>query len=608
MCGIAGLWGGSSPDLVGQTAKRMADRLIHRGPDDAGVWQHGTLPLALAHRRLSVVDLSQAGHQPMHSQCGRYTVVFNGEIYNHRDLRSDLTGVSWRGTSDTETLVEAIAAWGFVATLARLNGMFAMAVWDDASQTLLLARDRLGEKPLYYGQIGKSFVFASEPKALTAHAEFAGEIDRASLTLFFRHQYVPAPHSIYQGIKKLPPGHYAEIKAGAVTTECYWNLAELVRNQPQIASATAKEELHLLMQDSVRMRMLADVPLGAFLSGGYDSSLVAGLMSAVGESRVKTFSIGFQNQGFDEAPYARAVAEYLGTEHTELYVTDQDAFDLVAELPEHWCEPFSDSSQIPTFLVSRMARQHVTVCLSGDGGDELFHGYPRYNRSRSIWSKLDKVPGFMREMFAALPLPQRFGRMQSMLGQVDPVKFYREFVSHWKFPEQLVQGGKEPEYFFNNPSVMPDNFAEMVGLVDALTYLPDDLLVKVDRASMANSLEARVPLLDHRVVEMAMTLPLSMKLDGESGKKILKDIAHEYVPESILARPKMGFGVPLGDWLRGSLKDWGQELIDGLDQHDYLDQAEVQRLWQAHQSGERDWHYLLWDVLMFQQWWQAQSN
>lgn len=593
----------------------MADVIRHRGPDDSGEWWDESSGLALAHRRLAIQDLSAAGHQPMASPCGRFVLVFNGEIYNHLQLREEIDQVDWRGHSDTETLLVALAKWGLADTLARLNGMFAFALWDCELNQLSLARDRLGEKPLFYGRQGSTLFFTSEPKALRAHPHWHPQIDRQALTSYFRYQYVPAPHSIFSGLHKLPPGHYITLDnpGGALTSTCYWDIHAIVsQRQADLANSTYAERiaaLESLLKDSVKLRMLADVPLGTFLSGGYDSSLVTALMQQQSTQPVKTFAIGFEDANLDEAPHARAVAYALGTDHTELYVTEQQAQSVIPELASIWCEPFADSSQIPTLLVSALAKRDVTVSLSGDGGDELFFGYHRYFRAQDIWRRIKVLPLPLRRLLRQLPMPARIARVRNLLTHTKPLLFYREFVSHWTNPEQLVVDGSEAATFFSRCE--PNrNFADMMALADVVTYLPDDLLVKVDRASMAHSLEVRVPLLDHQLVEFALSLPMNDKQRGGSGKHMLKEIAHRHIPSQILDRPKMGFGIPLNEWLRGPLKDWASALLDParIKADGYLNAELIATTWQQHLSGEQQWHYLLWDVLMFNAWLDEQAR
>lgn len=643
MCGITGYWGHGGLDSA--VAERMACRIESRGPDDAGVWVDEVAGLALAHRRLSVLDLSVAGHQPMISPCGRYVLVYNGEIYNHLDLRAKLEAAGgafdWRGHSDTETLLAALRYWGVQGALERVNGMFAFAVWDATERILFLARDRMGEKPLYYGRSGATFLFGSELNALTAHPDWQGDVDRDALALYMRHNYVPAPWSIYKGIAKLPPAHLVVIREGGrVLSEpqCYWDLGQVAEQGAAVAGGEPGaliDELDSLLRDAVGLRMAADVPLGIFLSGGYDSTTVAALMQAQSERPVKTFTIGFNEGRYNEAKYAKAVAEYLGTDHTEMYVTPDEAMAVIPKLPTIYDEPFSDSSQIPTYLVSQLARQHVTVCLSGDGGDELFCGYNRYVLGYQLWKKLRLLPFSVRKAMAwglnhapghtldtvqrCLPrrfrvsnLSDRLPKLADVLYHRDGQSFYRDLVSHAKRPGQLVLGATEPDTILSNPDYLPDlpDLRERMMYLDMMTYLPDDILTKVDRASMAVSLEVRVPLLDHRVVEFAWRVPTAFKYRDGKGKWLLRQMLYRYVPQELMDRPKAGFGVPIESWLRGPLKEWAEELLNEqrLRDEGFFDPVPIRRMWEEHVTGKRRWHYHLWDVLMFQAWKQEYPN
>lgn len=617
----------------------MAMQIQHRGPDDAGVWVNEEGDLALAHRRLSIIDLTPAGHQPMTSPCGRYTMVYNGEIYNHRELRTEIEveggHFDWRGHSDTETLLAGLRHWGLEGALQRLNGMFAFALWDKVEQTLFLARDRMGEKPLYYGCSGGSFMFASELKSLVVHPHWKGGIDRNALTLYMRHNYVPSPWSIYLGISKLPPAHFVVVSgSGQVMSEpqCYWDLGQIAGRCAAEACGTADnltDELDSLLRDAVRSRMAADVPLGAFLSGGIDSTTVVALMQAQSARPVKTFTIGFYEKGYNEAVQAKAVAKHLGTDHTELYVTPEDALAVIPKLPAIWDEPFSDSSQIPTLLVSSLARRYVTVSLSGDGGDELFWGYKRYTQGYKIWQVLRLLPLPLRQVLGRLMqtlpgvslerllrfLPKRFQiphladrlpKFAELIKEESAESYYHRLVSHWKEPELVVRGGKELHTHFN----MPEGVAKLPGLceymmyLDSMVYLPDDILTKVDRASMSVSLEARVPLLDHRVVEFSWRVPMSLKYRDGKGKWLLREVLNRYVPRELIERPKIGFGVPIEAWLCGPLREWSEELLDEkrLREEGFLHPEPIRKMWQEHVIGKRRWHYYLWDVLMFQAW------
>ena len=637
MCGIVGYWNKNGAE--GSTIDKMATEIRHRGPDDAGIWLDEGSGLALAHRRLSVIDLSLAGHQPMVSPCERFTLVYNGEIYNHLDLRAELEdeggSFDWRGHSDTETLLAALRHWGIEGALKRLNGMFAFAFWDKAEHALFLARDRMGEKPLYYGSSGDSFLFGSELKSLRSHPHWRGDIDRNALTLYMRYNYVPTPWSIYQGISKLPPAHFVVVReTGKEVSEpkCYWNLGKIAARGSANTKGSPEElidELDELLRDAVGKRMVADVPLGSFLSGGFDSSMVVALMQAQSTRPVKTFTIGFHEKGYNEAEQAKAVAKHLGTDHTELYVTPEEAMAVIPRLPTIWDEPFSDSSQIPTFLVSELARQHVTVSLSGDGGDELFCGYSRYTQGYQIWKSMCLLPGPLRRtlgrLLQAIPgaplesligfLPKRFQiphlaeRLPKLAGVIKEdsgESYYRRLVSHWKDPAAVVLRGVEPLTIFETPESLPklSGLRERMMYMDSLTYLPDDILTKVDRASMAVSLEARVPLLDQRVVEFSWRIPMSLKVRDGKGKWLLRELLYRYVPRKLMERPKMGFGVPIDAWLRGPLREWAEELLDEkkLREEGFFDPAPIRKIWQEHVTSKRRCHYDLWDVLMFQAW------
>lgn len=641
MCGFAGFLdpvAASDPSGWPAVLSRMGDAIRHRGPDDAGIWTDTGPGIGIVHRRLSILDLSLAGAQPMTSPCGRYVLAFNGEIYNHQELRSELdaegAGFSWRGHSDTETLLAGLRHWGIEKCLQRLVGMFAFALWDKSEQTLYLARDRMGEKPLYYGRSGDAFLFGSELKALSAHPAWRGEVDRDAIASFFRYSYIPAPWSIYKDIFKLEPAHFVVIKDGGCAIGdpcCYWNLHQIAQNglgSSLQSSEVLTNELEDLLRDAVQRQMAADVPLGAFLSGGIDSTTIAALMQAQSDRPVKTFTIGFHEAGFDEAIHAKKVAAHLGTDHTELYVTPQDAMAVIPKLSTIYDEPFSDVSQIPTYLVSQLARRHVTVSLSGDGGDELFCGYNRYVSGYSVWSKLKGLPKPMRHFLADLlerapgraldkvqsVLPTRFQvsslsdrlpKLADALAHQDGFPYYRALVSHAKNPESLVLGAREAASLlekYRQPNL--SGLQEQMMFWDMLTYLPDDILTKVDRASMAVSLEARVPLIDHRVVEFAWRVPMAFKYRDGQGKWLLRQVLYRYVPKELIERPKMGFGVPIGHWLRGPLRDWAETLLAEarIRQEGYLDPAPIRQMWREHLSGRRNWQYHLWDVLMFQSW------
>lgn len=652
MCGIAGLWsisGQIGRDECRATVRRMTRSLTHRGPDDEGYFEQREVGLHLGHRRLSIIDLSKEGHQPMESSSGRYVTVFNGEIFNHRRLRPELEqrGFMFRGHSDTEVLLAAIECWGLHGAVGRFIGMFAFALWDRSDQTLTLVRDRLGIKPLYYGWAGGHLVFGSELKALGQVTGFANRLNRDALALFFRHDYIPEPLSIYEGIYKVTPGTWVSFDSAAALRQCtlddlaprttvYWSAKDVVERGSDCATAMnpgeADERLDTLLRDAIGLRMEADVPLGAFLSGGVDSSTVVALMQSQSSRSVKTFTIGFHESGFDEAPYARAVADHLGTDHAEMYVTAREAMDVIPGLAGMYDEPFSDSSQIPTYLVSKFARRHVTVSLSGDGGDELFGGYSRYFLTERLWNQLARLPNPVRRAIArSLPaapalwsailkavgcmLPRdwrvrnprdKVARLAELLNANSPSQLYRLLVSHWPEPAKLVWGASEPLTALTDPMRQAKlrEHTELMMYTDLVSYLPGDILTKVDRASMAVGLEARVPLLDHRVVELAWQLPLTLKITRGEGKWILRNILYKHVPRELIDRPKKGFGIPIGSWLRGPLRDWVEGLLDEhlLQAQGYLNSVLIRAMWSNHLSGRVDEQYRLWDVLMFQAW------
>ncbi len=629
MCGIAGLLARPGGDLAAH-ARAMADVLKHRGPDAGDVWADEPAGIALGHRRLSIVELSPTGAQPMVSSCGRFVVSYNGEAYNADELRPELerAGRKFRGHCDTEVIVESAAVWGVEATVKRLIGMFAMALWDRQERTLYLVRDRLGIKPLYWTGAGGALLFGSELKALRAYPGFRAELDRDALASYLRFAYVPGGRSIYRGVQQLAPGAILTVRAGKPPEiRAFWNLEDIAR-QGQAARFNGSEdeaaaELDALLTDAVRRRMIADVPLGAFLSGGIDSSTVLALMQKSSTRPVRSFSIGFREKAFDEAKHAAAVAGHLGTDHTELYVSPDHARGVIPRLPEMYDEPFADPSQIPTFLVSEMTRKHVTVALSGDGGDELFAGYNRYFRSEAVRRFLETVPraarGLMASAAMALPpvalntlgswaMPQFGDRLHKLAGVIagTPEDFYRLTVTHWDEPGKVVLGGDEHKGLLWDERVkdlVPDP-VERMQYLDTLTYLPDDILTKVDRASMAVSLEARVPLIDHRVVEFSWRVNPSMKARGGVGKRLLRRVLDRYVPRHLIERPKMGFGVPIDSWLRGPLKDWAETLLaeKRLAAEGVFNPAPIREKWREHLSGARNWQYPLWTVLMFQSW------
>jgi asparagine synthase (glutamine-hydrolysing) len=638
MCGIAGFINHKQrfgPDEIGSIASRMADRLAHRGPDDRGVWADAAAGVVLGHTRLAIIDLSPAGAQPMVSSCSRFVLSYNGEVFNAPDLRATLEeqGRVFRGHSDTEVIVEGFAVWGVQATVERLIGMFAFAAFDRSTRRLTLGRDRLGIKPLYWGHPDGSLVFASELKALAAFPGWRGDIDREALAAFLRYGYVPTPMSIYRGVHKLAPGTLLACGAdGEVRITPYWSLAEVAKRGQadllDVSDGAAEEQVESLLADSVRRRMVADVPLGMFLSGGIDSSTIAALMQANSARPIRTFSIGFREKGYDEAADAKRVATHLGTEHTELYVTPAEARAVIPKLPQIYDEPFADPSEIPTYLLSEMTRCHVTVALSGDGGDEVFAGYNRYIQGLALAKASRRLPHAVRaglaaaihsvppgawdRLFRALPervRPRLAGEKMHKLAAVlpkDRAGFYESLVAQGDGAETLVLGAEEARAKLDDAGA-PDAFADDIAWMqyrDTRRYLPDDILTKVDRASMAVSLEVRVPLLDHRLVELSWRLPLRFKVRGGTGKWILRQIAYKYVPRNLLERPKMGFAVPVDEWLRGPLKDWAGDLLNPavLREMGLLKPEPIARKWAEHQAGSRNWQHFLWNVLMFQAW------
>ncbi|TEA78622.1 asparagine synthase (glutamine-hydrolyzing) [Allopusillimonas ginsengisoli] len=648
MCGFAGLFANRRQLLpLDEIVERMAEAIPHRGPDDKGVWLDDTGCLALGHRRLSILDLSYAGHQPMFSCHDKLVIAFNGQIYNHLALRTRLEqqsqAPSWRGHCDTETLLACFHAWGVEQTLQSATGMFALALWNRADKVLTLARDRLGEKPLYYGWQHGAFMFASELKAFKRHPAWDAEIDRDSLALFLRHNCVPAPYSIYKNIAKLMPGHFLtlplkDLEQGvAPASRAYWSLNDVVRrgleNPFSGTIEDAVDTLEMQLSESVRSQMLADVPIGAFLSGGIDSSLIAALMQTHSNTPIKTFTIGFDEQDYNEARHASAVAHHIGSQHTELYISPRDALNIIPSLSHIYCEPQSANSQIPAVLVSRLAGQYVKVTLTGDGGDELFGGYNRYLLAYQTWIRTQRLPLPLRRVLSAslrlLPprmwdrlfhhaqhiLPSRMHiatpgnhahKLASVLALDTGEAFYKHLVSHWPAPASIVKGATEPPTLLTDRSRWPetDSMEHWMMAMDAQTYLPDEVLAKVDRAAMASSLETRVPMLNHHVVELAWRMPLDYKIRNGEGKWLLREVLHRHVPKGLMERPKMGFGIPLGDWLRGPLRDWAEDLIDEgrLNSEGYFHPKPIRALWSEHLKGKSNGQYALWDVLMFQAW------
>jgi asparagine synthase (glutamine-hydrolysing) len=624
MCGLVGFLDPNrrGDPASGAVVRAMADRLAHRGPDDAAVWTDPEVGLALGFRRLAILDLSPTGRQPMLSASGNYVMVYNGEIYNYRELRDELSsvqGVAWRGHSDSEVLLAAVAHWGFLPSLHRLNGMFAIAVWDKAARRLWLARDRLGEKPLYYGFAGRAFVFASELKALAAHPDWNGQLDREALGLFLRHAYVPAPWSAYAGIRKLGPGQYISVSAAAKPEPCtpFWSANERAALTVQAPFkgdlAEAADALQHLIDDAVSLRMTADVPVGVFLSGGIDSSTIAAAMQHASRHPVRTFCVGFPDAHYDESAYAAAVARHLGTDHTTFEVSDSECRDVLPQLPEIYDEPFADASQIPTIVLCRLTRTRVKVSLTGDGGDEFFGGYGRYATAATSWARISRAPEFLRSGARRTVtlltgqnarFPRRLRKLAEAWGHDTPLSLYRDHVSRWRDGDGLTPAFAQSATAFDAPlPVVLPSLQQSLMLIDAVTYLPDDLLVKIDRASMAVGLEARAPLLDPRIAEFAWSLPPELAI--KSGPKlVLREVLYRRVPRCLVDRPKRGFEPPIGRWLRDALRDWADDLLcpARLRRHGFVAAEVVAKRWSEHRAGRRNWTYPLWNVLMLEAW------
>ncbi|MCB1682609.1 MAG: asparagine synthase (glutamine-hydrolyzing) [Alphaproteobacteria bacterium] len=639
MCGIAGLYSlSASPDrqAMHRTVATMTNALHHRGPDEGDIWQDPETPVALGHRRLSIIDLSSAGRQPMRSSSERYIIVFNGEIYNFRQLRAELErlGAFFRGYSDTEVILAALEEWGFDYTLKAMRGMFAFALWDRQTGRLYFARDRMGKKPLYIGWSGASLIFASELKALTTHPEFRRTIDRPALTAYMRFGYIPSPLCIYEKIWSLPPGHALALDLKHVELDepldpymkTYWSHLDALQTS---RAAGCGEKLHIpdrfedLLQDCVAERLISDVPLGAFLSGGIDSSLTVALMQKASSTPVKTYSIGFHEKGYNEAVHAKKVAAYLGTDHHEQYIEPSHALDLIPKLSRIYDEPFADISAIPTYLVSYFARQSVTVALSGDGGDEMLGGYTRHVQGPKVWKNMKRVPKALRGLFTSgfskisvetwdriSQYHPQFGshihKVSGALSEEDPTAFYLRLVSQWDRPDRVVNGGGEPMIPLTNPELQPEglSFGELMMYWDVLSYLPGDILTKVDRASMAVSLEVRAPLLDQRIYEYVWSLPEAYKIHQGQGKWLLRHVLQKHVPERLFKRPKQGFNIPIAQWLRGPLRDWAENLLDEktMVAQGLIDPAPVRKIWNDHCEGRGNHSGKLWTVLMFQDW------
>ena len=613
MCGIVGFWGNGDDQVI----RNMTNTLYHRGPDEQS-FANPESGLYLGHTRLAILDLSPSGSQPMVSHDGRYYIVFNGEIYNYQDIKTNLKR-NWKGHSDTEVLLECVIEYGLEKTLELISGMFAFALYDIEKKKLFLARDRFGEKPLYYSQMNGHFFFGSELKAIVKHPSFKKRVSKRALKSFFKYNYIPAPYSIFENTYKLKPAHYIEfnIEDSTYIERPYWKIKKEKSFNGDYQDALSILETKLMT--TVKEQMVSDVSIGAFLSGGVDSSTVVALMQKVSSKPVKTFSIGFNEKKFNEAVFAKIVANHLGTAHTEMYVSAKDALDVIPKLSTIYDEPFSDSSQIPTCLVSELTKKHVTVALSGDAGDEVFGGYNRYFFAPKIYNRLQMIPAPLKKMVISgidtvpnsiwdkiLPFStDKLYKLASVLDVKSEYEIYNRLISHWKEAENPVLSEDFLcNYEFDNDERM--SFEEKMMMLDTNTYLPDDILVKVDRAGMAVSLESRIPFLDHRVVEFAWSLPLEFKIKNGVGKRILRDILHKHVPRELIDRPKMGFGVPLDSWLRHELKEWAENLLDEqkIKSAGLLNYSIIKKKWDEHQSGKMNWQYLLWDVLMFQDWYE----
>ena len=646
MCGISGFYSNSLSTFDNAIIK-MNSAIYHRGPDTNGQWYDKNSGVVLGHQRLSIIDLSKSGNQPMQSNSGRLVLTYNGEIYNHLDIRNELkkvnTNINWKSNSDTETLLEAIEFWGVAKTLKKIEGMFAFGVWDKKSRCLTLVRDRMGEKPLYYGWQGdgknKVFLFGSELKALKAHPKFIGEINRNAIALQLRYGYIPAPYSIYKDIYKILPGNYLQLTEKSFqnsllpSSKKYWSFVDAavsgVKNPLTISKEKIVYELENQLRSSIKKQMISDVPIGAFLSGGIDSSTIVALMQQECNHKLKTFSIGSTEGDYDEAKYAKEVAKHLGTDHTELYISAKQSMAIIPKLSEVYDEPFADSSQIPTFFVSQLAKQKVTVSLSGDGGDELFCGYNRYVISKNFWDRISLLPLSFRKLLAAgiqsispeklnnlsklIPSLKRYSNLGDKMHKGSAVidskslpELYYRLISSWQNPNEVVINGNETGTFLTSlkPDLKELDDQQKMMALDTISYLSENILVKVDRAAMASSLETRVPFLDHKLVEYAWKIPQSLKLKNNQGKWILRQILYKYVPKELIERPKMGFEIPIDIWLRGPLKDWAESLLNKkrLNQEGYLNHKFIYAKWKEHLSGKKNWKNLIWNVLMFQSW------
>ena len=645
MCGIVGVWRRGHLDSLLEVINRVNGLMENRGPDAEGVWLDEARGLAFGHRRLSIHDLSMTGSQPMESSCGRYILCFNGEVYNFKELKGEIYDrrnsaaeamFRWRGDSDTEVLVEAISMWGVSAAVKKLNGMFAFSVWDKKQLQLDIVRDRFGEKPLFYGWVKDVFVFASEVRAFREIPGFSKDLCLEAVSLFMQNNCVPSPYSIYEGIYKLPPAHILTLKQNSrdVVLNSYWSIEQAARENDGAFSGLSDTEAVGMLEEkisrSVEKRMLADVSVGAFLSGGIDSSTIVSLMQNNSTLPVKTFSIGFESNSYNEAHNAKKIAQHLGTDHTELYLTPNDAISVIPDLPDIYDEPFADSSQIPTFIVSKLAKKSVTVALTGDGGDELFGGYVRHIWADKLWRNMSMMPYPIRSLLGSMLtavspevydsifervkefLPSAYRQNKSgdklhklsrLLSARTPMEMYCNLTSHWQLKDNVVKGGLPLSVHTSIPcSNRP--VSQLMMDADLKNYFLNDILVKVDKASMAVSLEARVPLLDNSIVDFSFGIPLSMKIRNGSGKWVLKQVLRKHLPDSLIDRPKWGFGLPLDEWMRLELREWCESLLseECIKDVGYFDPKLIRRKWKEHLSGARNWQYHLWDVLMFHSW------
>jgi asparagine synthase (glutamine-hydrolysing) len=633
MCGFAGYIAPENTIDYQDILRQMGESIRHRGPDSGDIWQNTNVSVGLVHRRLAIQDLSPFGAQPMVSSTGRYVIAFNGEVYNFKKLRAELApkGYVFSGHSDTEVMLAAIEEWGVKKALTRFAGMFAFALVDNETQQITLARDRMGEKPLYYGKQNNVWLFGSELSALKQHPEWSGEINRDALTLLLRHNFISAPHTIYKNIYKLAPASYTTICSASgkvLIVEPYWSVNSYFQENMNLNFEQASEQLEAKLNEVVDEQMISDAPLGAFLSGGVDSSTITALMQQQSSDKIKTFSIGFEEPEFNEAPHAKAVAEHLGTDHHELYFSAKQALDIVPNIANIYDEPFADSSQLPTFILSQMTREKVTVALSGDGGDELFCGYSRYFDYIKQWqiqqttkhtlikqafhlpdSILAKALAVSKSEYKALSstsVLEKIAKVRTKCCASSLSDFYLNSLSYWVKPQSVIIDAKEVDYQLRHdiPKECQGDLHKSLMWHDINWYLPDDILVKVDRAAMACSLETRVPMLDHRIVEFALSLPISLNVDGNTGKQLLRSVLYRHVPKKLIERPKAGFAVPIASWLRNELREWAEELLNTkrIVDEGYWNATIIESIWQEHLAGKADYSFQLWGVLMFQAW------